>query len=60
MYVSDWPKMPNMVPRPNLGGNSAFLCHGALGRGILSSVPTMATPLGIEMKFNFNVLLGYN
>ena len=22
MYVSDWPKRPNMVLRPNLGGDS--------------------------------------
>ena len=36
MYVSDWPKMPNMVSRPKLGGNSTFLRHGPLGQGILS------------------------
>ena len=24
MYVSDWPKRPNKVPRPNLSGDSIF------------------------------------
>ena len=24
MHVSDWPKRPNMVPRPNLGSDSVF------------------------------------
>ena len=40
MYVSDWPKMPNTIPRPNLGGDSTFFHHRSLGRGILSFVPT--------------------
>ena len=35
MYVSDWPKRPNMIPRPNLGGDSIFLHHGLLKRGVL-------------------------
>ena len=42
IYVTDWTNRPNMVPRPNLGGNSTFLHHGPIGRGILSFVPTGA------------------
>ena len=40
MYVSNWPKRPNMVPKSNLGGNFTFLCHSPLGRGVLSFAPT--------------------
>ena len=35
MHVSDWPKRRNMVPRPNLGGNSTFLHHDLVDRGVL-------------------------
>ena len=60
MYVSDWPKRPNMVPRPNLGGDSTFPRHGPLNQGVLSFAPIVTTSLGIEMKFNSDVLLGHN
>ena len=60
MYVSDWPKRPNMVPKPNLGGNSTFLYHSLLSRGVLPFAPIAATPLGIGMKFNSDMLLGHN
>ena len=41
IHVSDWPKMPNMVTRPNLGDDSTFLHHGSFGWDILSFEPTM-------------------
>ena len=48
MHVSDWPKRPNMVPRPNLGGDSTFLCHGPLGQGVLFFVPATTLTLGFK------------
>ena len=35
MRVNDWPKRLNIVPRPNLGGDSIFLRHDPFGRGVL-------------------------
>ena len=32
--------MPNKVPKPNLGGDSTFLCHCPLNRNVLSFVAT--------------------
>ena len=49
-----------MVPRPNLDGDSTFLCHGPLDWGVLSFTPIVTTPLGIEMKFNSDMLFGHN
>ena len=60
MYVSDRPKRPNMVPKPNLGGDFTFLHRRPLDWGVLSFALTMTTPPGVEMKFNSNVLLGHN
>ena len=41
MYVSDWLKRPNMVPRPNLSGDS-ISPHHAQGKGYIG----LCTPLG--------------
>ena len=41
MHVSDCSKRPNMVSRPNPGGNSIFLRHGLLNRDVLSFAPTL-------------------
>ena len=60
MYVSDYSNRHNMVPRPNLDGDSTFLGHGPLDWGVLSFTPIVTTPLGIEMKFNSDMLLGHN
>ena len=49
-----------MVSRPNLGGDFTFLYHGPFGWDVLPFAPIVATPLGIEMKFNSDVLLGHN
>ena len=46
--VSDWPKVPNMVPRHNLGGNS-----------ISSHSPLARTYCGLPFKFyKFLIILG--
>ena len=37
-----------MVPRPNLGGNSTFLCHGPLGQGVLFFVLTTTLTWGFK------------
>ena len=40
MHVSDWPKRPNMVPRPNLGGDSFFSATVHLAE-VYSLAPTL-------------------
>ena len=52
MYVSNWLEKPNMVPRPNLGGDFTFLCHGPLGRGVPTFAPTLVQNqwLGVTPK----------
>ena len=46
MHVSDWPKSPTMIPKPNLGGDFIFLHHSPLSRGIL---PCAHTPINIYL-----------
>jgi len=41
-----------MVPRPNLGGNSIFLCQDPLGRGVLPATPTLLDKVPITFTFN--------
>ena len=52
--------MPNKVPKPNLGGDSTFLCHCPLNRNVLSFVatrthlpPKLGFLLGISDKIDW-------
>ena len=46
MHVSDWPKRPNMVPRPNLDGDSIFhhLLQSTPKDKPYSLVPSLLSP----------------
>ena len=59
MQVSNWPKRPNMVPRPNLGGESTFLRHDPLGQGVLSFAP-IAAPCKYKEQILCKIHLSYN
>ena len=41
-----------MVPRPTLGGDSTFLYHGLLGRGVLSFAPQHLTFKILYLYYN--------